>query len=140
MLSQLTPQDLHGMGLGMGYGMEDVGAAAAARRSITSQWFGPDIFNGRKRSGAYGEAGYVRVSCEVIGGNDHIPREVIGERKRSREEKWNFSSMRKIQSQILRPSSEDEVNVANRQVQLESESDYESGSGLGNTSGKALLE
>ena len=128
------------MGLGMGYGMEDVGAAAAARQSMTSQWFGRDSFKGRKRSGPYGEAGYDRVSREVMGGHDHIPREVIGGRKRSSEEKWNSLSMRKIQSHILRPSSEDEVNVENHQVRSESESDYESGSGSGNTSGKALLE
>ena len=137
MLSQLTPHDLHGMGLGMGYGMEDVGAAAAARQSMTSQWFGRDSFKGRKRSGPYGEAGYDRGSREVMGGNDNIPREVIGGRKRSKEENWNSPSMRKIQNHILRPSSEDEV-VQNSQV--ESESDSESESGSGNASSRALLE
>ena len=42
--------------------------------------------------------------------------------------------MRKLQSQILRPSSEDEGNVN------ESESDIDSASGSGNANRRALLE
>ena len=135
MLSQLTPQDSHGMGLGMAYGMEDVGAAAAARQIMTSQWFGRDSFKGRKRSELYREDGYDRVSRD----RERIPREVGG-RKRSSEEAWDSAQMRKLQSQILRPSSEDEVNVYNRKVGSESESDIESASGSGNATSRALLE